>query len=214
MSLRYSMLACCAAGLLGGCVAGTYNVVPPTHPDRFENSIVVNKKRVDVWAAAVPRLGKQFFVINNIDQSSGLINVSYSGDPESFVDGGVVTSTFKNARGERVYTFPASRKQVAYEVFRDGKLYAVDRGLSLEGRANLIVEDLPNEQTRVTATVRYILTRTVKFRDVLGNESAPFSETIAFNSGEKGVFTGGASGSANEYWPTGKLETELLAAFK
>jgi len=38
------------------------------------NSKVIRLPRDVVWNRAVPNLGKQFFVINNLDRSSGLIN--------------------------------------------------------------------------------------------------------------------------------------------
>jgi hypothetical protein len=213
-----NIVAAVTLSILGACATGNFNVSSPTRPASLENSILVPKKRAEVWAAAIPRLGQNFFVINNLDQSSGFINVSYSGDPEAFVDGGTVTATVENARGPRTYTFPASTAHATYEIVNNGNLITVERRMSLEGRANIILEDVPGDQTRVTANVRYILTRNAFFSDAAGHSAQRQPETATFNSGQMGVFTGGSAtstnASANTYWPTGKLERDILAAFR
>jgi hypothetical protein len=70
--------------VLNGC-ASHFSYTRPVGIQRLENSKILEKPRDAVWNAAVPALGKQFFVINNMDKSSGFINLSYSGDPETFV---------------------------------------------------------------------------------------------------------------------------------
>jgi hypothetical protein len=94
-----------------GC-AGKLDYIRPNNlvakPVNFK---IIDKPRDIVWNATVPELGKQFFVINNLDKSSGLINISYNGDPEKYVDCGRTTSFFKNAIEERTYDFPGSKAQ-------------------------------------------------------------------------------------------------------
>ena len=70
---------------LAGC-AGQTNYIPGAPLQNYSNVKVINKSREATWNASVPQLGKQFFVINNLDKSSGFINLSYAGDPESYVD--------------------------------------------------------------------------------------------------------------------------------
>src|SRR5215510_5719646 len=53
-----------------GC-AGKVDYIPPSTIPRADNSKIINKPREVVWNVAVPALGKQFFVINNLDKSSG-----------------------------------------------------------------------------------------------------------------------------------------------
>ena len=67
-----------AVSLVAGC-AGKLDYVRPTTPAAAStNYKIIDKPREAVWNASVPELGKQFFVINNLDKSSGLINISYS----------------------------------------------------------------------------------------------------------------------------------------
>ncbi len=93
--------------LLVGC-AGKQDYIRPTAPTATSNSKVIEKPRDTVWNGAVPALEKQFFVINNMDKASGLINISYTGDPKRYIDCGQVSAYVKNAREERTYDFPGA----------------------------------------------------------------------------------------------------------
>jgi uncharacterized membrane protein len=64
---------------LSGCTAGKFDYVRPTSHASNPNLKIVERSRDSVWDASVPELGKRFFVINNLDKSSGFINVSYTG---------------------------------------------------------------------------------------------------------------------------------------
>jgi len=178
------------------------------------NTKSVERPRDAVWNSTVPELGKQFFVINNLDKSSGLINISYSGDPEKYIDCGRVTSYVKNARGERTYDFPGSKAQQSYEVMNAGVgLFFLDRRMTLEGRVNLVFEETSSITTKVTANTRYSVTRSQDIRDVNG-ASRTFTHTISFNSGSGASFPGSADGRATECVSTGALEREILAIIR
>lgn len=198
---------------LAGC-AGKVDYVRPTAPQGLTNQKIVEKPREAVWNASVPELGKQFFVINNLDKSSGLINVSYSGDPESYVDCGRVTSYVKNARGERTYDFPGSRAQQSYEVMNANGLFIIERKMSLEGRVNLVFEENGSSQTKVTANTRYVINRNVTQRSAANNFPQSRSDSISFNSGGGAAFPANAEGQATECVSTGKLEREILSVIK
>ncbi len=74
--------------LAAGC-AGKMDVIRPGSYS-MSNVKTIEKPREQVWNASVPELVKHFFVKNNLDKSSGLIKVSYRGDPEKYVDCGRV----------------------------------------------------------------------------------------------------------------------------
>jgi len=93
---------------MAGC-SSKFKYTPPTTQPVLNNSIVVNKSKDEVWKEIVPALGGAFFVINNLDKESGLINISYRGAPEKYVDCGHIHSYVKNLAGERTYDFPASK---------------------------------------------------------------------------------------------------------
>jgi hypothetical protein len=198
-----------AALALVGCAGKVDYIRPSAQALPGQNTKLIAKSRDAVWAAAIPELGKRFFVINNLDKSSGLVNVSYSGDPERYVDCGRITSYVKNARGERTYNFPGSSAQQSYEVMNNTGLFFLDRKMDLDGRVNLIFEEVGPNQTRITASTKYIVKRSQTVRDVQGH-SANFSHTISFNSGGTAQFPGGSDG-ATECAATGALEREILS---
>ena len=169
--------------LVVGC-AGRFEYHPPTSLAPQKNSVEINRSKNEVWQIIVPALAKHFFVINNLDKESGIINISYSGDPENYVDCGYIESYVKNARGERTYYFPAASANQTYEIMdmkQGGQLFFINRKMHLEGRMNLIVEEIASNKTIVTANTKYVLTKSGTVRNVQG-ASQSFSDTISFNT--------------------------------
>jgi hypothetical protein len=194
---------------LVGC-AGRLEYIRPIGMPTLNNSVVINKSKDELWKQIVPMLGKQFFVINNLDKDSGIINISYSGDPEKYIDCGRLNSYVKNARGERTYNFPASKAYQEYEVMdmeRGGGLFFVSRKMNLEGRMNIIVEEIDVNRSRVTTNTRYVLTKTLIVRNVQGYSNT-FTDSISFNSGQEGTFPGSLGITCQA---TGRLEEEVLS---
>lgn len=191
---------------LTGC-AGRVEYTPPASDYTSINNRVIDQSRDQVWSRLIPALSKQFFVINTIDKQSGLINISYSGNPEAYVDCGQVRSYVKNARGERVYNFAGASPQESYEVMKDGQLIFINRKLDLDGRVNLIVEEIGQKQTRVTANTRYIVNRHLDLSNPQGQTSVN-NNSISFNSGGSATFSGVAPNQTT-CRANGRLETEL-----
>ena len=181
MKTRVLISAIMCGMILSAC-AGHVEYVRPQGLEAASNVKMIEKPRDQVWASSVPELGKRFFTINNLDKSSGLINVSYTGDPEQFVDCGIIKSFVKNARGERTYEFPGGKAQQIYEIMANGQLQFIDRRMSLEGRVNVIFEQEGPSRTKVTVNTRYVLTRTQTI-STLDGRTAQMSDTTAFNSG-------------------------------
>jgi hypothetical protein len=224
--------------LLSGCYTTRVDVRPAQAPPARPNILVIEKSRAEVWTKAIPALAKRFFVINNIDQSSGLMNVSYSGDPQRYVVGPVLTYTVRapgagEGRGVKddagaqedqpglahapqapwgVASFPGAQARVEYMVAEGNLAAVVTRRMVLEGRANVVLEAIAPGRTLVTVNVRYVLTQSRSWR-AIGNfvPPAPDTQTISFNTGGRAAF------GENEdalYYPTGALEAELLAVFE
>ena len=202
------------AMVLAGCAGKVTYVRPSVVPVQAQNSKVIDKPREAVWNATVPELGKQFFVINNLDKSSGLINVSYSGDPEKYVDCGRITSYVKNARGERTYDFAGAKAQQNYEIMDPQGLFFIDRRMALEGRVNLIFEEVSPTQTRVTANTRYIVTRQRTVRNTANNIPQTLNDSLTLNSGGTAAFPSDQNGNTSECSATGNLEREVLGAVR
>lgn len=203
--------------LLASCAGNVDYVRPSALAQPGSNSKVIDKPRETIWNAAVPELGKQFFIINNLDKSSGLINVSYSGDPEKYIDCGRITSYVQNARGPRTYDFPAAKAQQTYEVMdlvNGGILFSVDRRMSLEGRVNLVFEEIGPSQTRITANTRYVVQRHIVARNVANNFPQTLDDSLSFNAGGSASFPGAANDQVTECVATGNLEREILSAVR
>lgn len=208
-----SLLIVIAAATLAGCAGKVDYIRPSTTAAQGQNVKIIEKPRDAVWAASVPALSKQFFVINNLDKSSGLINLSYSGDPEKYIDCGRITSFVKNAQGERTYDFAGAKAQQNYEIMNPGVgLFFLDRRMSLEGRVNLIFEEVSATTTRVTANTRYVVTRTQAVRAAAGGFPQNSSDSISFNSGSSAPFPASRQGQYAECAARGVLEQEVLSA--
>ena len=200
---------------LTACAGKVDYVRPSTQAAASANVKVVEKSRDAVWSASVPELGKQFFVINNLDKSSGFINVSYNGDPEKYIDCGRITSYVKNARGERTYDFAGAKAQQSYEVMDGGVgLVFIERRMSLEGRVNLVFEEISATQTRITANTRYVVQRHQIGRSAGNSIPQSRTDSISFNSGGLASFPPSADGRTAECVANGILEREILAAIR
>ena len=199
--------------IIAGC-AGKIDYVRPSLTEVALRPKVIDKPRDAVWNASVPELSKQFYIINNLDKSSGLINVSYSGNPEDYIDCGRIISYVKNSRGERTYDFPAARAHQEYEQLNDKGLFFIERHMSLEGRINLIFEEISPTSTKITANTRYVLTRQQTARNAANNFPQSRTDAISFNSGGGASFPAHAGGQAVECISTGKLEREILDLIK
>src|SRR6266513_940375 len=80
--------------------------VPPSTRVTPTSETLVNEPFDAVWDRLVGRLATGFFVINNIDKASRLINVSYSSDaPGDFVDCGRSTRQFSFKDESQTYTY-------------------------------------------------------------------------------------------------------------
>jgi hypothetical protein len=86
--------------------------------------------------------------------------------------------------------------------------------MSLEGRVNLVFEDVGPDATKVTANTRYVVTRQLAGREVTNNIPQSRTDTISFNSGSSASFPANIDGQATQCVSTGKLEREILSFIK
>ncbi len=194
--------------LATGC-AGKVDYFPPASAPAAKNSIIVEKNKADVWNQSVQALGKHVFVINNLDEASGSINLSYTGDPEKYVDCGRIYSYVRDSRGERTFDFPAAKGQQVYEQLTSGGLFLLDRKMNLEGRMNIALEEVTPSHTRITVNARYTLTRTVIVQDA--QDQSRTSDTVAFESGQLGRFEPKPGSAALICGPNGTFERDVLS---
>jgi len=196
--------------LLSGCITGTHSYIQPAAP-KIENSLVINNSQDEVFAGFLAKGKKGVFVIDSTDQSAGLIRLSYNGDPEQFVDCGIVQMTAKDIHGERSYVFPSARKEMTFESTDKGNLYNIRRKMDLETKVNVVFKELSATSTQVSVDCKYILTKNSEIRLVGGSvlESAPINviDSVSFHTGGRGTFTN-STGTCN---PTYALERQVLS---
>ncbi len=194
--------------------SGQLRYAPPAvEPVPFDK--VVAAPRAEVWQRTVVEIGKSFFSINVSDADGGLLNLSFSGNPEEYLDCGVIGSAVKNFAGSRTYEFPASRRSQTYEVMRSGSLYTVNRTLSLEGRVNLVFERLAARSTKVSVNAEFILVRKMEAVQAGTGDKVDRTDRTTVTTVRPGSFPApDAAMAVEECRSSGKLEAELLSRVK
>jgi head-tail adaptor len=215
------------AVMLAGCVTGYVYKEPESVSATVDTKVVESSLETTMRTVAT-ELGRRSFSIESIDRESGLINVSYNGDPEKYVDCGLIWASVRDGQGKRSYKFPAAKAQQTYEArVKDGP-EVIDRSMHLASRATLIFEEIATNRTKVTTVARYVLVqRQSMTTSVAGVARHSATNTYQFNSGSKGQAATHADHtlqdglSATFPWrsydpmscvPTGLLESDILSA--
>jgi hypothetical protein len=211
------------AVFLSGCVTpgnSRLDYVPPQIVGASRNEVSLAEPFDTVWDRLVGKLATGFFVINNIDKASRLINVSFSSDsPERYVDCGKST---------RQFAFNSEAKTYTYQVAADSRYKAtatwgpfnnlpsvaeISRDTSLEGRINVYVAPNSADATRVTVNVRYILRIATSGAGTAYNAfGVPAQQFSVPNSSSEIAFTTNESATKDEITcrATGELEQTIL----
>ena len=218
---------------LSGCATvgvSSYSYKEPTSLE-IENEAFVSIPFDQAWDKLVKHLATRFYVVNNIDKESRLINVSFSTDsPEQFVTGGTTTHEFRrNGPAETVSYDPASSSSYKTgwkwgpynNLPATGTIY---RRTSLEGRANIYAAP-DGDGMRMTVNCRYILT--IKITGTFVAEDAfgtPVQTGVLPSSTDTASVSTDAPARVNWGTPaepawvtlrsTGKLENDILSILK
>ena len=203
-----------AVACISGCARETY-VVLNTTPPPSANYRVFDKSRDDVWDASVQEFGKNSFVVSDFDKASGLISISYSGDPQKFIDCGNIASHVKDSKGERTYDFSGAKAQASYEVMASDVLFNIIRKMSVEAHVSLVFKQVNPDQTKVTANTIYIVQKDVVSRRADSSFSQSWSDSITFSNRGAASFPNDVNSAATTVCkPNGELEREILAVLK
>ena len=187
-------------GLLVGCASGSGSYSHPLGTGVVENSIVIQQPRHKVWDKAVANLGKEFFIINNMDRSSGFINLSYTGSPVNYVNCGNLDGSINGME----YSIPVVENK-QFDLASNGILVKTVQSSSLEGRVNLILED-QGKSTKVTANTKYIVSRDVKMFIPMDGRNGHEVQTANFSTTTDGTLQPGVAVCR----ATGDLEGKIL----
>lgn len=179
-----------------------------------------------VWDGVVAKLSQSFFVINNIDKQSRIINVSFSTqNPERYVDCGRSKRSFSFQEKTAVFDYQvaASSTYKVMTTWNSGSLPAVvtvARSTKLEGRANVYIAPSDTAGTVVSVNAIYIWTVSVDGNVVgynafgapgLLNQRLPSEAPTIVNFTTK---EGGSSGNGEERiscLSNGEFEKSILA---
>ncbi|MGS8279837.1 hypothetical protein [Pseudomonas putida] len=165
-------------GTLAGCATSSMDYRPPT-PIAVANTRSVSTDFEKSWDDLVRQLSSDFFVINNIDKSSRLINVSFSTSrPSEYVDCGSTSRKFNNARGEQVYNYVTADSS-KFAMTHQNAAFNVSRETKLEGRVNIYVA--PGKGgTDISVNTKYVFTVNAKIFGLDGSTAAVNPTTIDF----------------------------------
>ncbi len=146
-----------------GCISVLVACEEPPPPDLQiptpQNSLVIEQPFDDVWAYAVPALGRSFFSVRQIAKDSGFVELEYAGDPQN-----MVTCRMKNYCG-RGDTDCVTRPQ-------------------LNGQMNIVFTKITEQATRVTVNARYDISTSY-----VNDDGQPIQAHTQFNTGQLGNLT-------------------------
>jgi hypothetical protein len=189
---------------LVACATSTANYSPPVE-SKVINTKIVNKQFDVVWDSLVKELSSDFFVINNIDKNSRLINISFTSQrPSDFVDCGIATRTFTNVQGEQKYSYKSADTASFVATDKQGRAFSVSRTSRLEGRTNIYVAP-ENDKTNITVNTKYVISVGIKVTDSTGRTA---SESAVYDPSTKQSYTNGSVTCV----AIGTLEDRILRA--
>ena len=171
---------------LTGCVSSTFDYIDPINYDvQTERLIPTTFDRF--WDAYVAELSKTFFVINNIEKESRIINVSFaSNTPSEYVDCGRANRTFNYLdTGKRLFNYEVADSSSYLDGVEGTDLYwTVNRNTLLDGRINIFMAP-KGKQTLLRVNALYIWSTDASGVSNLG-DSHQSKEKVTFSSGKPG----------------------------
>ena len=188
---------------LTGCATSSVNYAPPTNNQKVQNTRQIAQPFDVVWDKLVKQLSSDFFVINNIDKNSRLINLSFTAQrPSDYVDCGITSRTFKNARGDKNYSYNTADSSQFTSTNDQAHGFNVRRTAKLEGRTNIYVAP-EGDGTMVSVNTKYVVNVNIK---AVGFDGRPGGdENVTFDFSTKQPFNGEISCNA-----LGTIETRIL----
>lgn len=218
-----------ASVFLTGCATQgiSSHLYTPGTKINITNENTVPGQYSSVWDALVRDLAKSFYVINNIDKESRIINVSFSSQKaEDYVDCGRTQRTYKEGDAAERYnyavaersTFKVATARQEHPAFTN--YFVLTREPTLEGRSNIYIAPSTSDpnQTTISVNTRYILTVKVRgegfAKHISGNvqtrgRSPEETFTSTFNTNSSSSNDVGA-GVTIVCFAKGTLEREIL----
>lgn len=188
-----------ACGTTGTQQSSTY--IPPKSSD-YANEVIMPYGYDESWKKLVNAASQSFFAIENFEKDSGLMTLSFgSNDIYGSIDCG-------SMNGQQYTSFWLAR----------GGSGKVD----LQGKMNLLVQEIDENSTKVRVSARYIVSMTASgyTYNFFTSQNQYWSQNLnmSFDSNSMGsdsVQVNGTSGSPVRYCaPTGKIEQTVIDSVK
>ena len=192
----------------------------------IDNELVVTSDYDKTWSDLVAEMSKSFYVINNIDKESRLINLSFTitNNISDYVDCGISKKSFSLAGINQNVSYKTADKSENYmssirnSVPPNTTYYKLFRAPSLEGRANVYVAPRA-ESTIVSVNTRYVFDVNIAYEEYMymplydrhnivrtkQRDTNSNVESVSFNTNDVGSNAEGIVCVA-----TGKFEQEIL----
>lgn len=203
-----------------GCSAKLETTFEPPQEYPIDNSRIFNASYDVVWKATIDSVGSSFFVLENIEKDSGILSLSFSvKKPSDYVDCGVVSQKGKDYYGKEYQTtfLGAETPVKRMIVLPDRQMWPVYREITLSGKANILVQALSKNTTKVSINTRYVLdlVNTVSYQVYVGGFSTiPQSQTIkqqmSFTGNELGQIPGAPTDQVLKCYSKFTLEQQIL----
>ncbi len=192
----------------------------------IDNEVVVSSDYDKTWSDLVGEMSKSFYVINNIDKESRLINLSFTitNNISDYVDCGISNRSFSLADLNKSVSYKAADKSNYYHSTGvnsappNSTYFKVFRSPSLEGRVNVYVAP-QGDSTIVSVNTRYIWDIKISYEEYMymplynshnlvrnkQRDTNANMEPVSFNTNDVG-----SNGDGVTCLATGKLEKEIL----
>lgn len=197
--MRSVFMAATSVALFSGCVAppSKLDYTPPTEK-QITNYKKVGANFETTWNKLIKELSEDFFVINNVEKASGLINLSFSSKtPTSFINCGETKRTFISGGKESAFEYRTSDSADYVTRSESGRVFSVKRTTSLDGRINILVSP-EKDGTGVLVNAKYVFTVSSEGHDLVGRYVGTDKNTLDFSTksaASNGVITCQSSGS-------------------
>jgi len=169
---------------LAGCATSSFTYEPPKEHS-ITKQVIINEEFDVVWDRLVRNLASDFFVINNIEKNSRIINVSFSSTtPSSYVDCGITTRKFSNARGDNTYAYNPADSSRYTLTNEQGVLFNAIRTSKLDGRSNIYLAP-SGTGTLLTVNTKYVVDVNVKYFNVNNQPGGNDNFTFDLSTKEK-----------------------------
>lgn len=135
-----------------------FKYTKPASSPQIESELKIDKSIDQIYQEISQNFKNPPFTINNFDKNRSIIEITYTGDPEKYVNCGVINSNYKNFGGNGTFNISAAAAKQDYKYMGGVEgLVTVSRYMELTGKVNATLTNINESQTQVKIKSQYIL---------------------------------------------------------